>query len=71
MDNPHAPVQGATEPDEHTPGEVARSQRQQRVTQWSVPVLTGLLVLMSSWMGEQQRPGEVASGIFGRLRPGK
>jgi hypothetical protein len=43
--------------------------RRLRVLQWSVPALTGALVVMDAFMGEQQRPNQVVRGTIGRLLP--
>jgi hypothetical protein len=43
--------------------EVAAAQQQLDTLQWVIPALTGVLVAISSYAGEQQRPGEVARGI--------
>jgi hypothetical protein len=64
------PVQGATEPSSETPAEVATAQKTLRPLQWAIPVLTGALLVASARMGEQQRPAEVASGLFSRVTPG-
>jgi hypothetical protein len=50
---------GAPEPD----------VRRLRLLQWSVPALTGALVVMDAFMGEQQRPNQVTLGAIGRLLP--
>jgi len=69
------PVKGVTEPSEQTPQEVAAAQKRLRAIQWAIPALTGALVVMTSFAGEQQRPGQVAKGvrrrIMGLLIPGK
>jgi hypothetical protein len=65
------PAESGTEPSRETPAEVAAAQRQLAVLQWAVPVLTGALVAMSAFAGEQQRPGSVASGVLDRLTPGR
>ena len=62
-------ARGSTEPSSLTPTDVARAQRGLRPLQWAIPALTGALLVMSARMGEQQRPGEVASGVLGRLLP--
>ena len=62
-----APVDGTTEPNPATPEGVAAAQRQQRVAQWAVPVLTGALLVVSSLAGEQQKPSAFARGIGARL----
>lgn len=42
--------------------DVAAAQQQLDTLQWVVPALTGALVAVSSYAGEQQRPAEVARG---------
>lgn len=68
------PVEGTTEPALTTPEEVSSAQRQQKVAQWAVPALTGALLVISSYAGEQQKPGPVTQGIgarLGRLLPAR
>ncbi|SCE71317.1 hypothetical protein GA0070607_0665 [Micromonospora coriariae] len=60
------PVNGATEPNHQTPARVAASQRQMRMLQWAIPALTGTLVVVTAYMGEQQKPGQVFRGMLGR-----
>jgi hypothetical protein len=55
------PTQSGTEPIPTTPDEVARAQRQLSVT--------GALVVVSSFAGEQQRAAEVHKGLLRRLSP--
>ncbi|MGC4748224.1 hypothetical protein ACLQ28_21600 [Micromonospora sp. DT201] len=59
-------VSGATEPNHQTPASVASSQRQMKLLQWAIPALTGTLVVVTAYMGEQQKPGQVFRGILGR-----
>ena len=61
------PVASATEPAQETPDDVASAQRQLRVLQWAVPALTGVLVVLGSLAGEQQRPSEVGRGLRRRI----
>ena len=63
------PIAEATEPLPETPPEVARAQRRLGVVQWTVPALTGALVVLNAWMGEQQRPKAVAAGVVRRALP--
>jgi hypothetical protein len=63
------PVEGGTDPTTDTPEEVAAAQRQLRVLQWVIPVLTGAVLVLNARMGEQQRPAQVTGGLLGRLRP--
>ncbi len=53
---------GATEPSAKTPDDVAAIQKQLRVLQWVTPALTGVVIGISSLMGEQQRPAQLARG---------
>lgn len=59
-----APVEGSTDPAPATPPDVERAQRQMRVLQWAVPVLTGALVVLNAVHGEQQRPSQVLPGLL-------
>lgn len=47
---------GVTEPDASTSKELATAQRIEKVTQWAIPLLTGVLLVLSAQQGEQQRP---------------
>ncbi|MGN9766943.1 hypothetical protein ACTMS2_17505 [Micromonospora sp. SD12] len=60
-------VEGVTEPNSHTPSNVASCQRQMRMLQWAIPAMTGALIVMTAYMGEQQKPGEVFRGMLGRV----
>jgi hypothetical protein len=46
--------------------DVAAAQEQLDRLQWVIPALTGALVAISSYAGEQQRPSEVAKGLAER-----
>ncbi|MGC5307344.1 hypothetical protein [Micromonospora zamorensis] len=59
-------VSGATEPNHQTPASVASSQRQMKLLQWAIPALTGTLVVVTAYMSEQQKPGQVFRGMLGR-----
>ncbi|HEX5532769.1 MAG TPA: hypothetical protein VFX33_03410 [Actinomycetales bacterium] len=61
------PVQSGTEPAASTPEPVAQAQAQLRILQWVVPALTGAVVGISSYAGEQQRETELKKGMLGRL----
>ncbi|MGC1215265.1 MAG: hypothetical protein WA890_28890 [Micromonospora sp.] len=60
------PVEGITEPNYQTPANIASTQRQMKLLQWAVPALTGALVVVTAYMGEQQKPGQVFRGMLGR-----
>ena len=62
------PAASGTEPVNTTPPAVAQAQQQLRMLQWAVPALTGALVVVSSFAGEQQRPASVLEGLTARLR---
>lgn len=61
------PAASGTEPAPTTPKDVAAAQKQLAVLQWVVPALTGALVVVSSFAGEQQRASEVKKGIRQRV----
>lgn len=62
------PVESGTEPAAaQTPQDVAKAQQQLAVLQWVVPALTGALVVVSAFAGEQQRASEASKGLLGRL----
>jgi hypothetical protein len=59
--NPSA--KSGTKPTKLTKAEAARAMAQLDQLQWVVPALTGALVVVSSYAGEQQRVSEVVKGI--------
>ena len=61
------PVVDATTPAPETPAEVSAAQQQLKALQWAIPALTGALVVVSSFAGEQ-RPEAVEAGALARLR---
>ena len=66
---PAMPSEGATEPSEGTSDDVAKAQKSLRWVQWAIPTLTGGILVISARMGEQQRPGELVSGLVQRVLP--
>ena len=59
------PSRRGTKPSKRTKAlapDVAAAQEQLDTLQWVIPALTGALVVVSSYAGEQQRPSEVAKG---------
>jgi hypothetical protein len=64
---PRVPAASGTEPTTSTPPDVAAAQRQLRLLQWAVPALTGAVVVMGAFAGEQQRPGNVLQGVVDRI----
>lgn len=67
--NSPAPAHGATEPSSRTPQEVAEAQRRLKLLQWSIPALTGVLLVLTAQQGEQQKPSQIAQGLLARVRP--
>lgn len=63
------PAASGTQPETGTPPPAAAAQGQLQVLQWAVPTLTGALVIVSSFAGEQQRASEARRGIIKRLLP--
>ncbi|HZA03345.1 MAG TPA: hypothetical protein VE617_02190 [Propionibacteriaceae bacterium] len=63
------PIASGTEPTEATPPDVTKALQQQKVMQWVVPAVTGALVVVTAYAGEQQRPTSVKAGILQRLNP--
>ena len=61
------PVQDGTTPSEQTPDDVVAAQKQLKALQWAVPALTGALVVVSAFAGEQQRSTNVFAGIWKRI----
>ena len=62
------PSKRGTRPSKRTKvvqADVAAAQDQLDLLQWVIPALTGALVVVSSYAGEQQRPSEVAKGVSG------
>jgi hypothetical protein len=63
------PSKSGTKPAKRTKvlaADVAAAQEQLDRLQWVIPALTGALVAVSSYAGEQQRPSEVAQGVASR-----
>ncbi|MEH3076993.1 hypothetical protein [Quadrisphaera setariae] len=61
-------VKGGTKPSRRTPAEVVEAQGKLDLMQWVIPALTGTLVVISSFAGEQQRASEVLPGVTGANR---
>ena len=63
------PADSGTSPSFGTPPEVESAMKQLRVMQWVIPTLTGALVCVSAYAGEQQRASEASAGVVKRLVP--
>ncbi|WP_375386834.1 hypothetical protein [uncultured Amnibacterium sp.] len=65
---------GVTEPGADASKQLKSAQRVEQLTQWAIPVLTGVLIVLGAQQGEQQRPaagwarqvGAKAKGLVGR-----
>lgn len=60
-------VEGATDPSSSTPDDVAAAQQKLRYLQWTLPVLTGAILVLGAQQGEQQRPSQILSGVGSKL----
>lgn len=60
------PVAGGTSPLPTTPPEVASAQKQLKALQWAIPGLTGGIIGLAAYAGEQQRPSQVRKGKLER-----
>jgi len=65
----NVPAESGTTPVDATPAEAAQAQKQLKALQWAVPAITGALVVVSAFAGEQERASEVQKGLVGRLGP--
>ena len=63
-------VTDATTPTEHTPQDIAKWQRQQRIVQYLGPVLAGANIAAGSQLAQSYRTGATMKGALGRLLPG-
>ena len=61
------PVEDGTTPTPETSEQVAAAQKQLAMLQWAIPALTGALIVVSSFAGEQQRPSSVLAGVASKL----
>lgn len=60
------PSESATTPRGDTDPKAAAAQRKLATLQWTVPALTGSVIVLSAYMGEQQRTSQVVKGLLGR-----
>ncbi|MCW2640224.1 MAG: hypothetical protein JWP76_2530 [Dactylosporangium sp.] len=61
-----APVEGVTEPGRDVPEDVRTAQRRQRLAQWTVPALTGTLIVVSAIAHELEKPQGMVRGVGAR-----
>ena len=58
--------EGVTEPRPGASEELKKAQKQLKVLQWAVPVVSGTVIVLGAQQGEQQRPSNLVEGIFNR-----
>ena len=56
--------EGATEPRPGASDELAKAQSQLKTTQWLLPLISGIVVVMGAKQGEMQRPTNVKKGLL-------
>ncbi len=61
---------GATEPGAGTPPDVAQAQKQLKVLQYAIPVLTGGIIVTHGWIAQSMRPRPILRQAAARLIPG-
>lgn len=66
----HEGAAGATEPRPDASEDLKAAQHRLRVVQWSIPAVTGTLVVLGAAQGEQQRPQSLVRNQLERL-PGR
>lgn len=54
---------GATEPQPGVSTELAAAQKQLQILQWSLPAISGLVIVLGAKEGEMQRPQRLLSGL--------
>ena len=62
-------VEDATTPTTGTPPEIAKWQKRQRVAQVTVPVLSGMNIVLGSYLVQSYRAGATAKGVLHRVLP--
>jgi hypothetical protein len=62
------PADGAVNSGPDTPAAGATAAQHLRIAQWITPVTTAALIVLAAQQGEQQRTGQVLTGILGRIR---
>ncbi|WP_043444473.1 hypothetical protein [Arthrobacter sp. L77] len=55
---------GATEPRPGASDELAKAQSQLKITQWLLPVVSAIVVVLGAKQGEMQRPENVKKGLL-------
>ena len=58
---------GSTEPSAAASPELEKAQKQLKITQWAIPAVTAVLLVMGANQGEQQRPKSLLSNQLSRV----
>jgi hypothetical protein len=58
---------GSTEPGAAASPELEKAQKQLKITQWAIPAVTAVLLVMGANQGEQQRPKSLLSNQLSRV----
>ncbi|WP_308469804.1 hypothetical protein [Kineococcus rubinsiae] len=61
------PAASGVDPNSATSPEAASAQKQLKLLQWSIPALTGILLVLGAQQGEQQKPTEMKKGLLSPL----
>lgn len=61
-------AEGVTEPGASSSKELATAQRVEKVTQYLIPVFTGLLIILGAQQGELERPAGAAQSLRDRAK---
>lgn len=61
-------AQGSTEPSPAASPELEKAQKQLKLTQWAIPAVTAVLLVMGANQGEQQRPKSLLSNQLARVK---
>ncbi|WP_432561661.1 hypothetical protein [Kineococcus sp. SYSU DK003] len=59
-----APANSGVDPSPETPAEQASAMKRLKVLQWTIPALTGVLLVMTAQQGEQQKASQVLKGLL-------
>jgi hypothetical protein len=62
-------VHDATTPTDETPPEIATWQRRERLAQFAVPLLSGMNIVLGSYLVQSYRTGATAKGVLHRVLP--
>jgi hypothetical protein len=64
-------VKDATTPTDDTPPEIAAWQRRERIAQFAVPLLSGMNIVLGSYLVQSYLAGATTKGVLHRVLPDK